>query len=77
MRISERFEQLRALSPIKAVQTWLEFAFGFDDEPALLEAIRRDSRVQLSDKEITDVICDAMDNESNARECLERLAKST
>ena len=76
MRNSERFEQLRALSPIEAVQAWLDLAFGFADEPALLEAIRRDSQVQLSDKEITDVICAAMDDELNAQECLERLVKS-
>ena len=76
MKNSERFDQLRALSPIEAVQAWLDFAFGFDDEPALLEAIRRDSRMQLSDKEITDVIRAAMDNEMNAQECLERLLES-
>ena len=77
MRDNKRFERLRALSPIEAVQAWLDGAFGFDDEPALLEAIRRDSRVQLSDKEITDVILAAMDDESNAQECLERLVKPT
>ncbi len=76
MRNSERFEHLRALSPIEAVQAWLDLAFGFDDEPALLEAIRRDPQVQLSDKEIIDLICTAMDNELNAQECLERLAGS-
>ena len=73
---SVRFDQLRALTPTEAVQAWLDFAFGFDDEPALLEAIRKDSRVRLSDKEITDAIRDAMDNELNAQECLERLVKS-
>ena len=76
MQNSERFEQLRALSPIEAVQAWLDLAFAFADEPALLEAIRRDSQVQLSDKEITDVICAAMDDELNAQECLKRLVKS-
>ena len=74
MQNKERFETLRTLSPIEAVQTWLDFKFGIGDEPAMLEAIRRESRVQLSDKEITDVIRNAMDEELGAQESLERLA---
>ena len=65
---------LRALSPVEAVQTWLDFKFGIGDEPAMLEAIRRESRVRLSDKEITDVIRNAMHEELSAQECLQRLA---
>jgi hypothetical protein len=73
MQNNERFETLRALSPVEAVQTWLDFKFGIGDELAMLEAIRRDSRVRLSDEEITDVIRNAMDEELDAQVCLERL----
>ena len=44
------------------------------DEPALLVAIRRDTRVAGSDDDITDAICDAMDDGVDAAACLERLA---
>ena len=70
----ERFERLRALSPIDAVRAWLEGEFGIGDEPAIIEAIRRDTRVTLSDDAITDVMCDAMDEELDAFACLERLS---
>lgn len=70
----ERFERLRALSPIDAVQTWLDFGFGIGDEPAMLEAIRRDPRVTGSDDDLIDTIMDAMDEDCDAAACLERLA---
>jgi len=70
----ERFERLRALTPIDAVRAWLDGDFGIDDEPAMLAAIRRDARVAGSDDDITDAICDAMDEGLDASACLERLA---
>ena len=48
--------------------------FGIGDEPALLAAIRRDPRVTGSDDDITDVICEAIDDGLDAAACLERLA---
>ena len=73
----ERFERLRALSPVEAVQAWLNGAFGIGDEPALLEAIRRDSRISLSDKLITNMICEAMHRELDASHCLEKLVQAS
>ena len=70
----ERFERLRALAPIDAVQAWLEGDFGIGDEAAMIAAIRKDARVTLSDDAIEDVICDAMDEGLDAEACLERLA---
>jgi len=70
----ERFERLHALTPIDAVRAWLDGDFGIGDEPALLAAIRRDTRVAASDDDITDTICDAMDDGLDAAACLERLA---
>ena len=74
MKNQNRFEALRAMSPVEAVQAWLDFKFGIDDEPAMLEAIRRDPRLRLSDEEIIDVIQNAMHEELGAEACLERLA---
>ena len=73
MKNKERYEALRALSPVDAVQAWLDFKFGIDDEPAMLEAIRRDSRIRLSDEEIIDTIQNAMNEELGAQACLGRL----
>jgi len=70
----ERFERLRALTPLAAVRAWLDGDFGIGDEPALLAAIRRDPRVTGSDDDITDVICEAIDDGLDAAACLERLA---
>jgi len=56
----ERFKRLSKLSPIAAVEVWLDGDFGWGDEPALILAIRRDKRVKLPDDEIIDMMADAM-----------------
>jgi hypothetical protein len=45
-RDKKRFENLRSLSPVDAVRAWLDGDFGMGDEPALISAIRRDSRIK-------------------------------
>jgi hypothetical protein len=72
----ERFDRLRALAPIDAVRTWLDGDFGIGDEPAMIAAIRKDPRVSLSDDNIIDAVCDAMEESLDAPACLERLARS-
>ena len=76
MQNQERFEALRALTPIDAVQAWLDGDFGIGDEPALIAAIREDPRVSLSDDDIIDAVCDAIHDGLDAQACLERLAGS-
>jgi hypothetical protein len=70
-----RMEKLKKLSPLEAVQTWLDGDFGINEEPALIFAIRKDSRITLSDDDIIEVILDAMMNDDcDAAKCLESLA---
>jgi hypothetical protein len=69
-----RFERLSGLAPLGAVRAWLDGDFGMGDEPALILAIRKDERVSLSDDDIIDTICDAMDEGLDGSACLERLA---
>ena len=76
MQDRQRFEALRALSPIEAVRAWLDGEFSIGDEPALIEAIRKDTRVSLSDDDIIDAVLDAMDEGLDAESCLVRLAGS-
>lgn len=71
-----RFERLSALSPIEAVRAWLEGDFGIGDEPALISAIRKDSRIKISDDAIEDAIMEAMDEELEAEACFQRLTGS-
>jgi hypothetical protein len=72
----ERFERLRALSPIDAVRAWLAGDFGIGDEPAMIEAIRRDTQVTLSNDAIIDAFFDAIDDGLDAPACLGRLTGS-
>jgi hypothetical protein len=73
-----RFESLKKLAPVEAVKAWLEGSFGIGDEPALIEAIRKDNRVTRSDNEIIDFMADAMlEEEANdPQQCLDRLARN-
>jgi hypothetical protein len=61
MQNKQRLESLKNLAPIEAVIVFLDGDFGMGDEPALISAIRKDTRILLSDNEIIDAVCDAMD----------------
>ncbi len=69
----ERSGKMRMLSPVAAVQAWLDGAFGIGEEPALTFAIRKDTRITISDGQITDATFDAMDEGLDAPACLKRL----
>jgi hypothetical protein len=60
-RDQARFDHLRSLQPAEAIRAWLNGSFGFGDEPALTEAILKDPRMDLSPREIVDVLGDAVD----------------
>ena len=71
----EHFEALKNLSPVDAVRAFLEGAFGIGDEPAIVEAIRKDRRVTRSDDDIIDFMADAMMEEPcDPQRCLDALA---
>ena len=50
--------------------------FGIDDEPALIEALRRDPRVIGSDDQIIDTFCNAMVEGWDAQRTIERMTHS-
>ena len=70
----QRFERLRSLSPVEAARAWLDGDFGMDEEPALIEAIRKDTRIKLSDDAIIDFFVEAMEGDWDAQHCLDELA---
>ncbi|HLH54219.1 MAG TPA: hypothetical protein VKY92_11455 [Verrucomicrobiae bacterium] len=72
--VSSRFEHLRTLSPIEAAQAWLAGDFGIGDEQAMIEAIRREIPIPVSDDQIVDFFADALAEErTDAQACLEEL----
>ena len=72
----KRMERIKQLSPIEAVQAWLDGDFCLDEESALCTAIRKDTRITLSDDEFFDAFVLAIEDECDAQQCLERLASS-
>lgn len=72
-RDEARFDHLRSLSPLEAIRAWLNMSFGFGDETAVVEAILKDPRIDLSGPEILDAIGEAMDEELSPEETLELL----
>jgi len=76
MADQNRFRKLRTLAPVAAVSAWLGGDFGFGDEAALIEAIRKDSRITRSDEEVIDFMADAlMEENADTQKCLDLLAK--
>jgi hypothetical protein len=73
----ERFKRLEALTPVEAVKSWLKGDVGMGDEPALISAIRKDTRLSLSDDDLEDAILDAMDEGLDAPSCLRLLARGS
>ena len=69
-----RFERLRNLKPVEAARAWLGGDFGIGDEPAMIEAIRKDTRIKLTDDEIIDFFLEAMEDDWDAQHCLDELA---
>ncbi|SPE52914.1 hypothetical protein SBV1_1610006 [Verrucomicrobia bacterium] len=72
---NQHFEHLRKLSPVEAARAWLNGDFGLDEEPAMIEAIRKDKRIRLSDDEIIDFFADVVSEDDwDAQRCLDELA---
>jgi hypothetical protein len=73
--VNERFQHLRQLTPIEAAKAWLSGDFGIYDEPAMIEAIRKDPRIKGSDQEITEFFFRALAEEAcDPQRCLDELA---
>jgi len=49
--------------------------FAIDEEDALLHAIRTETKSALSDEQITDLICNAMETEQPAATCLKNIQR--
>lgn len=70
---SERFDRLKNLSPLQAIQTLLGEGCGRGEERYLVAAILRDRRIELDDDEISYVIHDARQHGIDAPAVFDRL----
>lgn len=68
-------DPLRALSPFDALDAWLTGDFTIGDEPTLLEAIRRDTRVRGPDAAVVKAVMRAMDEQLDAAACMALLVR--
>lgn len=76
MRNDERFQRLRSLTAVEAATAWLEGDFGIEDDAAMVEAIRKDRRIKVTDERILNFFTEALARgERNAPHCLDVLAK--
>jgi hypothetical protein len=76
MRNEDRFHRLKNLTPVEAARAWLSGEFGILDEPAMIEAIRKDERIKLPDAKIAEFFFKALDKEErDPQRCLDELGK--
>jgi len=70
---SDRLDNLDALAAIKA---WLAGDFGYGEENILMLAIRRDTDINLSDSEIKEIFCEAIEDGREPIDILQELIRS-
>lgn len=71
--LSDRLETLDALGAIKR---WLAGDFGCGEEKLLMLAIRRDTHIDLSDSEIKEIFCEAMEDGRGPVHVLQELIRA-
>ena len=69
----DRIDELKTLSPLQAIQTWLRERCGHGERASLVAAIQRDRRIELDDDEIAYVIQDAIHHGIDAAAVFDRL----
>lgn len=69
----DRFDSLKALSPLDAIRAWLCDNCTHGERGYLVAAIQRDRRIELDDDEIAYVIESAIEDGIDASTALDRL----
>jgi hypothetical protein len=71
-----RSQKFANASPLEAAAAWLRGNFAIYDEPAMVEAIRRDYRITLIDADIVEFFFGVMGESGwDPQLCLDTLAK--
>ena len=69
-------DRLQALDALGAITAWLAGDFGYGEENILMLAIRRDTDIDLSDREIKEIFCEAIEDEREPMHVLHELIRA-
>ena len=73
---NDPFDRLKTLDALGAIKAWLAGDFGYGEENILMLAIRRDTDIDLSDREIKEIFCEAIEDELEPMTILHQLLKA-
>jgi hypothetical protein len=73
---NDRFDRLESLDALGAIKAWLAGDVGYGEENALMLAIRRDTGIDLSDSEIKEIFCEAIEDEREPMHVLQQLIRA-
>ncbi|RLS29316.1 MAG: hypothetical protein DWH79_12015 [Planctomycetota bacterium] len=69
-------DRLDGLDALGAVQVWLDGAYGVGEEPSLVALLRRKLNLDLFEREVRELLYDALDHGWSANVILERLKEA-
>jgi hypothetical protein len=73
---NDPFDRLEDLDALGAIKAWLAGDFGCGEENILMLAIRRDTDIDLSDSEIKEIFCEAIEDEREPMDVFQELIRA-
>ena len=73
---NDPFDRLETLDALGAIKAWLAGDFGHGEENILMLAIRRGTDIDLSDSEIKEIFCEAIEDEREPMRVLQELIRA-
>jgi hypothetical protein len=73
---NDPFDRLESLDALGAIKAWLAGDVGYGEENVLMLAIRRDTGIDLSDSEIKEIFCEAIEDEREPMHVLQELIRA-
>lgn len=73
---NDPFDRLEDLDALAAIKAWLAGDFGYGEENILILAIRRDTDIDLSDSEIKEIFCEAIEDDREPMHVLQELIRA-
>ena len=73
---NDPFDRLEDLDALGAIKAWLAGDFGYGEENILMLAIRRDTDIDLSDSEIKEIFCEAIEDDREPMDILLELLRA-
>ena len=73
---NNRCDRLETLDALGAIKAWLSGDFSYGEENILMLAIRKDTDIDLSDSEIKDIFCEAIEDDRKPMDVLQELLRA-